>query len=228
MKTSNESTCPICFSNVTNPSLTPCCQNLFCFPCICESLSRSKTCPLCRATISDIKSIHIVGDDKDIDKDVDTKKTIDKPKKLSKNESLIEFIKHNPTAKILMFSGFDATFDNLSGLLKKENITFANVQGSNAHINKLITGFEENKYKILFLNARNIGAGLNILSATHVVIYHKMNAVLENQIIGRAFRIGRTEPLQVIHLLHTNEVDTSYEIIHASTTVSNPEIIEHV
>jgi hypothetical protein len=229
LKTSAESNCPICFSNVTNPSLTPCCQNLFCFPCICESLSRSTTCPLCRATIKDVKSIHIVGDEKtDEIKESEDCSEKEKPKKLSKNESLIEFIKHNPTAKILMFSGFDATFDILSILLKKENITFANVQGSNAHINKLISGFELDKYKILFLNARNMGAGLNILSATHIVMYHKMNASLENQIIGRAYRIGRTETLQVIHLLHTNEVDNSYSVIDASSTVSNPGTIEHV
>jgi SNF2 family DNA or RNA helicase len=176
-----------------------------------------------------VKSIHIVGDEK-TDKIKESKDCSEKekPKKLSKNESLIEFIKHNPTAKILMFSGFDATFDTLSTLLKKENITFANVQGSNAHINKLILGFELDKYKILFLNARNMGAGLNILSATHIVMYHKMNASLENQIIGRAYRIGRTESLQVIHLLHTNEIDNSYSVIEASSTVSNPTTIEHV
>jgi hypothetical protein len=226
LKTSSDSNCPICFSNITNPSLTPCCQNLFCFPCICESLTRSTTCPLCRAAIKDVKSIHIVGES--IKESTKDEIISEKPKKLSKNESLIEFIKHNPTAKILMFSGFDATFDTLSTLLKKENINFANVQGSNAHINKLITGFENDKYKILFLNARNMGAGLNILSASHVVMYHKMNASLENQIIGRAYRIGRTEPLQVIHLLHTNEIDKSYSVIEASSTISNPTMIEHV
>lgn len=223
LKSPSESNCPICFCNVSNPSLTPCCQNLFCFPCICESLSRSSICPLCRSTIEDVKSIHIVGEKSESDKDLTT--PFVKEKRLSKNESIVEFIKHNPTARILMFSGFDATFTNLSALLKGQKIPYATVQGSNAHINKLIKEFEENKYRVLFLNARNMGAGLNILSATHVLLYHRMNHSLETQIVGRAYRIGRIESLQVIHLLHTNEIDNSYSIIEPTTSTST---IEHV
>ena len=58
----------------------------------------------------------------------------------------------------------------------------------------------------MFLNARNMGAGLNIDSATHVVLFHRMSSELEKQIIGRAMRLGRTAPLEVVHLLHENEV----------------------
>jgi hypothetical protein len=226
LKTPAESNCPICFSNVSNPCLTPCCHNLFCFPCICESLSRSSTCPLCRSTIDSVKSIHILGDSEISIKE----KEIDKTKRLTKNQSFVEFVKHNPSARILMFSGFDATFTNLASLLVSEKISFATIQGSNAHINKLIKSFEENKYRILFLNARNMGAGLNILCATHIVLYHKMNHSLESQIIGRAYRIGRKDELQVIHLLHTNEVDNKYTNIEPTAVISNSttSTIEHV
>ena len=57
-----------------------------------------------------------------------------------------------------------------------------------------------------FLNARNMGAGLNIESATHVVLFHRMSAELEDQIIGRAMRLGRRTNLEVVHLLHENEI----------------------
>jgi SNF2 family DNA or RNA helicase len=51
-----------------------------------------------------------------------------------------------------------------------------------------------------------MGAGLNIESATHVVLFHRMSSELEKQIIGRAMRLGRKTPLDVIHLVHENEV----------------------
>jgi hypothetical protein len=41
--------------------------------------------------------------------------------------------------------------------------------------------------------------------ASDIIIYHEMNKELETQIIGRAQRIGRTEPLNVYYLLHENE-----------------------
>ena len=58
-----------------------------------------------------------------------------------------------------------------------------------------------------------MGAGLNIECATHVVMFHRMSSELENQIIGRAMRLGRKQPLDVVHLLHENELGNT--ISHA-------------
>ena len=130
------------------------------------------------------------------------------PPKKFKNDALLQFLKENPTAKVLMFSGYDATFNTLQTVLKTADISHAIVHGSNAHINKLLREFETGKYRVLFLNANNMGAGLNISAASHVVLYHRMNQATEHQIVGRAYRLGRTAPLDVVHLLHTDEVET--------------------
>jgi SNF2 family DNA or RNA helicase len=105
-----------------------------------------------------------------------------------------------------MFSGYDGTFAGLEGELGGNGVSYATLNGSQARINKLLREFEAGKYSVLFLNARNMGAGLNILAATHVILFHKMAPELEAQIIGRAHRMGRTMPLEVVHLLHDNEV----------------------
>jgi SNF2 family DNA or RNA helicase len=91
-------------------------------------------------------------------------------------------------------------------MLETDGVTFATLGGSQARIVKLLKQFAEGRYRVLFLNARNMGAGLNIAAATHVVLYHKMSVETKNQIIGRAVRMGRTEPLTVLHLLHGNEM----------------------
>ena len=127
-------------------------------------------------------------------------------KKLNKKEALVKFLKANDKARVLMFSGYDASFSGLETTLLEEGITFATVNGSLGRINKLLREFKAGKYNILFLNARNMGAGLNIESASHVVLFHKMSSELEKQIIGRAMRLGRTAPLDVVHLLHENEL----------------------
>ena len=127
------------------------------------------------------------------------------PKK-TKNEALCTFLKENPTARVLLFSGYDTTFRPLHDILTSAGISHAVVHGSNAHINKLLREFESGKYRVLFLNANNMGAGLNICAASHVVLYHRMNKAMEHQIVGRAYRLGRTEPLDVLHLLHSDEI----------------------
>jgi SNF2 family DNA or RNA helicase len=91
--------------------------------------------------------------------------------------------------------------------LDEANIQYATLNGSQLRIAKLLREFKSGKYNVLFLNARNMGAGLNIESASHVVLFHRMSAELENQIIGRANRLGRVNPLEVVYLIHENEIN---------------------
>jgi hypothetical protein len=44
---------------------------------------------------------------------------------------------------------------------------------------------------------------------THVILLHAMTHEEEKQILGRAYRMGRTEPLHFIKLLHADEMPTS-------------------
>jgi hypothetical protein len=198
---SKEQTCPICYCDVSNPAITPCCAQLFCFPCLCESLKRVAACPLCRERIGDIKTIRVVGASAPA-----AASDVAEDRPLNKRESFFRFLEGHRDAKILMFSSYDATFGAVEHELETRGISCATVNGSQARIAKLLRDFSDGKYNVLFLNARNMGAGLNITAASHVVLYHKMSAELENQIIGRANRIGRTEDLHVVHMLHENEV----------------------
>jgi SNF2 family DNA or RNA helicase len=77
--------------------------------------------------------------------------------------------------------------------------------GSHAVINNIIRKFENGEIKVLMLNASNYGSGLNLQMATDVILYHEMAKELETQVIGRAQRLGRNEPLVVHYLLHENE-----------------------
>jgi len=209
IKRAKEHNCPICYCDATNPALTPCCAQIFCFGCLCESLKRVASCPLCRVRITDLKSVKVLGDDK---AQTSTVVPIEK-KKLGKQETCITFLKENPAARVLIFSSYDATFSGLNASLTDAGISHATVNGSQARITKLLREFREGKHSVLFLNARNMGAGLNMESATHVLLFHRMAAELEQQIVGRAVRLGRTDPLDVIHLYHENEVQTG--ITHA-------------
>jgi SNF2 family DNA or RNA helicase len=59
------------------------------------------------------------------------------------------------------------------------------------------------------MNARHVGAGINLEAATHVVLYHRMNTELEKQVIGRAVRFERESELKIIHLTHDGETATN-------------------
>ena len=43
------------------------------------------------------------------------------------------------------------------------------------------------------------------MNASHVVLFHAMTPEEEKQAIGRAYRLGRKDPLHVLKLLHEGE-----------------------
>lgn len=206
-----DSSCPICFCDLEKPTLTPCCKNLFCFLCMMESLRRNPACPLCRAAIS-TSQLKILSEQKPVPK----AEKVAAPKPLADEEKtkaarLLEFLEANPTAKILLFSNYDKTFNKLTPIFEEKGITYSMVNGTSARIQKIIREFGEGKHQVLCLNARHFGAGLNIEVATHVILFHRMAEESEKQIIGRAYRFGRQVNLEVIHMLHANETGTAYD-----------------
>jgi len=191
--------CPICYGDVETPSLTPCCKNLFCFACLCESLKRQPGCPLCRADIKSINEIHVLNRDAN-------SITENPPDQLrTKIEEFVQFAEQNSGARILLFSSYDASFFQLTSEMNLRNIRYSTINGSTHRVAKIINEFTDGTYQVLLLNSKHLGAGLNIVAATDVFLFHKMDTEMEKQIIGRAYRMGRTNPLTVHHLLHQNE-----------------------
>lgn len=190
----NEENCPICLDSVTNPAIVPCCNNLFCLQCLSSIINSS--CPMCRQKLS-INDISVISK---------TKK--EKPKSnqlLSKKDNLINIIKKKPNGKFLVFSSYENTNDNIAKILNDEGITFSKIAGSAAVINNIINKFTNGTTKVLLLNASQYGSGLNLQMATDIIIYHELRSEIETQVIGRAQRLGRTEPLNVFYLLHDDE-----------------------
>ena len=186
---SNDS-CSICFDTQDNPVITPCCSKIFCASCILPWMARALACPLCRA------SFHPIGA-----QSIARGPQVRLPKK---SDALIKILEDNPDGKFLIFSRYEnplfALYERLSA-----SYTSATLQGNKDVIAHLLDSFAKGATKILFLNSRNAAAGINIPSATHVILLHKMAQEEEKQILGRAYRLGRTGPLNFIQLLTERE-----------------------
>jgi hypothetical protein len=204
-----EEICPICFDEPQTPTLTPCCSRIFCAGCILTSLTRQSSCPLCRAQISasGLRNVataplvknEIVHPDQG-------------PQQLKKSEQLLELIKRKEDGKFLVFSRYDNPFLQITTEIEGLNISVKQVKGNKDVIAATLKSFDAGKTKVLLLNSIEAGAGMNITAATDVILLHAMTHEEEKQILGRAYRMGRKEPLNVIRLLHPDEL----QHVHAS------------
>ena len=133
----------------------------------------------------------------------ENKKQIFQPKerKMTKDEKIVEIIKNNEEGMFLIFSEYDHTFYQIYKILYENDIKFIEIKGSIKTREKNLELFKTGKIKVIFLNSNYNGAGINLTEATDIILYHEMNSYTENQILGRANRIGRAKHLNVHHLL---------------------------
>ena len=192
-----DSNCSICYERLEKPVMEPSCQNIFCGKCILFWFKTNNNCPLCRKKINLSDLIYIEK------KEYDSLKKQNKSEKLKTKEEILEDI-ISKDGKFLIFSDWNNTFNTIHNVIEK--YSFSELKGSINKQNKIINDFKEGKIKILFLNSKNNGSGLNLQEVTDIVLYHKMDERSVSQIIGRSNRIGRTIPLNVHHLINNTDV----------------------
>lgn len=193
---------PITYEEIENLVIVNCCKQNFDFESITKYMSSisSPKCPMCRAKLSKNNLILINNDIKIQEEESNDDK--DKPEELNN-------ILHSraTNARILIFSEYSNTWNIINDILSSNNIEYRELKGNNYVINNILNWYknDDEKIKVLLLNAKYYGSGLNLENTTDVIIYHKMDIDLEKQVIGRAQRVGRNISLNIWKLLYENE-----------------------
>jgi len=190
--------CTICYGEIKEPILLPCCQNVFCGGCIMKWMETTKSCPMCRSDIN-IKEIVYIRTDSKKDMD-DEKKDLSSPQKPKSKPQTVLDIVSQPNKKYLIFSMYDESFSTIRRELEEHKLDYVEISGSKPTRDAKLRRFKEGKVNIVFLNSRFNGAGINLEMATDIILYHEMPADIEEQVIGRALRIGREGDLLIHHL----------------------------
>lgn len=202
--TLNDQYCPVCMDEFTKPTLVNCCQSIYCFDCITLTATNNDLCPYCKKKLYK-GNMHIIADGKTKEKILSKEN-----QEREKLDVLLELLEKTPNGKFLVFANFSKTFEKIELALKEKNISYSVLKGSQKVVQSTIDNFKEGKLQVIMLNARFFGAGMNLQMATHIVLYHRFEYDLEEQVIARAQRLGRTEQLTVFYLIHDNET-TSFE-----------------
>ena len=200
--------CVICYDNIENKTVTKCCQNSFCFTCIHIWLSKKANCPMCKSLL-DGKMLYVIKngtDDIIREEEIIPENEFHEKHDKFKNFKILLEKKKNSNAKILIFSGFDYTFNQIIPILNSVNIKYDYIKGNGDQIKSVVNKYKSDKIDVLLVNTRNYGTGMNLENTTDIIMFHKFDTQLEQQVIGRAYRLGRELPLNVYYLLHENEM----------------------
>jgi len=193
-------TCNICFDTISNKTITKCCQNSFCFKCITKWISIKNTCPFCNQKFELEECFIVQNTTKCVVKKGESLSPMND--KLTNLKILVDMLKHK---KMLIFSAYNESFKTISNVLNNKNIKYDYIKGTSNHIKNVVNNYKTGDVNALLINALNYGSGLNFENTTDIVIFHQFSKECTRQVIGRAQRMGRKEPLKVWYLLNENE-----------------------
>ena len=214
--------CCICYEPMRDPNsgtvtktVVPCCSNAFCFACINMWLARRTSCPLCKAAVG-VQQLMVVTPDPAGSSSSSSSSSggggSERVSSESRNkmENLEAILRERCTtpraAKVLLFSAFDNTFNGVVSVLARLGIKHRFLKGNHFSVSMIEKEYREGDLDVLLVNTTNYGSGLNFENTTDVIMLHKFDTDIEKQVIGRAQRCGRTQPLNVWYLLYANEI----------------------
>jgi len=220
--------CPICIDDFTNPIITPCCNNKYCFTCITMALNDKTKCPTCRSELT-ISKLLVVKDGKNSNTKTNDEIVIGFPKELTTYGQKSDYVKANsnkfnkyenmdkifelnndlPVKKYLIFTEYESTLNiKITSILDKWSLKYDRIRGTSATINRQLEKYKakNGETNVLLVNSKFFGSGMNLENTTDIIILHKMNSDIEMQAIGRAQRYGRQGNLRVWKLYYQNEI----------------------
>lgn len=130
----------------------------------------------------------------------------------SKIDAIMDIIE-DTKEPIVIFSQYSKVIDLLCERLKKNKVTYGKYTGDTNQTQRqdAINGFKDGQYRIF---AATLGAGgtgidgLQNICSTAIFIDRSWSHAVNNQAIGRLYRIGQKNPVQIIDVIANNTIDS--------------------
>jgi len=122
---------------------------------------------------------------------------------------------HEEGHKVLVFSQFVSMLDIIKEELEDRERPYSYLTGQTKNRHEVISDFQEsNEAKTFLLSLKAGGSGLNLTSASYVILYDPWwNPAVENQAIDRCHRIGQESKVNAYRLLMRDSVEEKIRIL---------------
>ncbi|KAJ7517354.1 hypothetical protein O6H91_21G020400 [Diphasiastrum complanatum] len=240
-----EGECGFCFDLMECPTRTPC-GHWFCCECVMSAIGLgAPVCPICRATINgddlymqqtgtaasitEPPTCRIMGSTSDTSQEDNPIRGVLMESKLKTLLSDLAIIREaNDGAKVLIFSQFMQTIAWLKAEFKKQGVNYRFISGDMPMKKRAqaIDAFQKDSPTTVFLLSIRTGAvGITLTAASHVYMLEPcLNPALEEQAVGRCWRMGQERPVVIKRLYIENSVEENILKLLRSRHVPNTRL----
>jgi hypothetical protein len=210
IKPSSDGVCLLCdkeYLSENDKYYSNCCKKKCCTECVKDWYHKllKKSCLFC--SNEDV----IFEDFKNEKEHEETRLNIQSGIKYTK-KTKIEFLEYFvrtkifSNCKVIFCSNYIRIFNDIKYIFERYNIPYIELDDGNIEdINQSLYKYINGNVNALLLNSNLFGCGLNLQCTTDILFLHKIEPVLEKQIIGRSQRFGRKSKLNIWYLMHENE-----------------------
>ena len=182
--------CMICLEACEFPTIMSCCHQLYCGKCILRHILLYPKCPTCRAPL-------------DITRMCCLTTLTEEQKRLTKTkmEMCLELLQKNKDKQIIIYSAFDNIYYQLFEEMDKLGLKVERIENNLYSLRRTIKNYQQGSTHIIFVSNVDMIRGLSLESTSHLIFYHELPvSELKEVLIHSAQRLGRVDPLQVVHL----------------------------
>ena len=126
-------------------------------------------------------------------------------------QEMVAIRDEEPDSKMLIFSQFTTTLEWLQEELPKNNFQFRTLSGdmTMAKRAKALRDFDKDPATTVFVLSMRAGAvGINLTAANRVFLLEPcFNPALEQQAIGRVWRLGQSRPVKIYRMIMKGSVE---------------------
>jgi SNF2 family DNA or RNA helicase len=211
--------CPVCLEQFQNGDLCITrCGHKFCWDCVsnCHNARGGGIapfkCPSCNTFINK-NEIYKLTDNMQTH---DELSSIINKIKSTKIGNIIHHIKNelDSNDKVILFSQWESLLHKVGNHLEDYKLNVVYCNGSIYQRKNAIDSFiKDPTVKVILLSSRNAASGINLTIANKIILLEPVYGTkeyrknIENQIIGRANRIGQTRPIDVLRFIIKDTIE---------------------
>jgi len=182
--------CAICMEPSEHPTIVQCCYHIFCGKCLLKNALINMKCPTCREGLH-VQRIHCL----------ETLSAEERMLSINKMEACLDILRQNKEGRFIIYSPFTNIYYELMEKIDQMGIKAERIENNLFSLIKTVRNFQQGKTRLLFISNVDMIRGLSLASTTHLIFYHELPAFESKQVLVHSSqRLGRTLPLQILHL----------------------------
>lgn len=182
--------CVVCLEPAEYPTMVDCCYHLYCGKCLLKSVLLNGKCPTCRDPVQPPRMACFTP-----------LLPMERIHTKNKMEVCLDWIRSHPSGRFLVYSTFDNIFYQLFEEIHRMGRCVERMENHHFALQRTVRHFKQGTSQILFVSHPELLRGLSFPFVTHLIFYHDPPSYEKRQLLIQcANRVGRTQPLHVIHL----------------------------